>query len=620
MCGIAGIFAYKNNAPAVDPDELITIRDFMGNRGPDGNGVWYSSAYRVGIAHRRLSIIDLEERAAQPMTSKDGRYVISFNGEIYNYRELRAKLEQKGYIFRTSSDTEVILYLYKDMGVDMFSELRGMFAILLWDNYENKLLLARDPYGIKPLYYSDDGLTLRAASQVKALLSGGKVSYKQEPAGLVGFYLFGSVPEPFTIYEGIRSLPASSYMYITNSGPSKPISYFSVAETLYDASYSVDKYKNLDLQQVVRKHLLESVGYHMEADVPVGAFLSAGIDSSALVALMAEISDKKGTPITTITLGFDEFEGSQDDEVPLAEEIAKRYGTNHITRRVSELEFQKDLPKIMKAMDQPSIDGLNTWFVSKAAREQGLKVAISGLGGDELFGGYPSFKDIPRWVSYFSALSKIPGLGDLSSSIANISWASNLKINPKFWGLLKYGGTYPGSYFLKRGLYMPWELSKVLDKDLIHAGLETLNPLLMIQKEMTPDTGTAFQCVASMESSLYMKNQLLRDTDWASMAHSLEIRVPLVDAHLLRKLAPLITNMNGEQGKKIFGLTPKIPLSEIVLNRKKTGFKTPREMWMKNMNFKAIETDNTNNFVKKLPWSRTWAQTVIKHYVLDGSL
>jgi len=611
MCGVAGIFSYKDNAPAVNPHELRLIRDHMRNRGPDGKGEWYSNTHRVGLAHRRLSIIDLDERATQPMVSKDGRYVISFNGEIYNYRELRQKLEQKGCHFRTTSDTEVILHLFAERGVAMLQELRGMFAIALWDNYENKLLLARDPYGIKPLYYSDDGLTLRVASQVKALLAGGKISRKQEPAGLVGFYLFGSVPEPFTLYDSIRAVPASSYMYITTSGPSKPMAYFSIPETLCDAAHAIGKLKHAELQQVFREHLLDSVGHHMEADVPVGAFLSAGIDSSALVGLMAEISGKRGAPITTITLGFDEFKGSQDDEAPLAEEIAEGYGTNHIIRRVSELEFQEDLPKFMEAMDQPSIDGLNTWFVSKAAREQGLKVAVSGVGGDELFGGYPSFKEIPRCVRYFSAPSKIPGLGDLATIIGSSSWATNTKINPKFWGLLKYGGTYPGAYLLKRGLFMPWELSNVLDQDVILAGLETLKPMLMIEKEISPDPGAAFQRVASMESSLYMKNQLLRDSDWASMAHSLEIRVPLVDAELLNKFAPLIATINGDQCKKMFGLTPIPPISDIALNRKKTGFKTPIEKWMKNMNIG--DRGDGNSGTKNSPWARKWARTVINY-------
>jgi asparagine synthase (glutamine-hydrolysing) len=613
MCGVAGIFSYSDNAPRVDPHELRLIRDHMRTRGPDGEGEWYSNTHSLGLAHRRLSIIDLDERSTQPMVSKDGRYVISFNGEIYNYRELRNQLQDKGHHFLTTSDTEVILHLFAEKGEAMLQELRGMFAIALWDNVKNKLLLARDPYGIKPLYYSDDGQTLRVASQVKALLAGGKVSRQHEPAGLVGFYLFGSVPEPFTLYEKIRAVPSSSYMWITSSGSCEPIAYFSIPGTLREAVHLADKFKHGERQEIIREHLLDSVRNHMEADVPVGAFLSAGIDSAALVGLMAELSGKTGVPITTITLGFEEFKGTQDDEVPLAEEIAKKYGTNHVIRRVSELEFQNDLPKILEVMDQPSIDGLNTWFVSKAASEQGLKVAISGLGGDELFGGYSAFRDIPHWVRCFSALSKLPVIGELATSIGRSSWATNGKINPKAWGLIKYGGTYAGAYLLKRGLFMPWELSDVLDQDVIIAGLETLKPMLMIEKEISPDPGAAFQRVASMESSLYMKNQLLRDSDWASMAHSLEIRVPLVDANLLNSLAPLIAATNADECKREFGSTPRPALPRELLDKQKTGFKTPIENWMENLDIIATPGSNAGNSRKNIPWARRWAYTVMKH-------
>lgn len=611
MCGVAGIFSYNDDAPLVDPQELRIIRDHMRNRGPDGKGEWYSDTRRLGLGHRRLSIIDLNERAAQPMVSNDGRYVVSFNGEIYNYRELRHKLQDKGHQFYTTSDTEVIIHLFAEKGAAMLPELRGMFAIALWDNDENRLLLARDPYGIKPLYYADDGQILRVASQVKALLAGGQVATQHDPAGLVGFYLFGSIPEPFTLYEQIRALPAGSYLWVNKDGTSEPVIYFSISKILRDAVQTPMQLEPKALREVVREHLMDSVKHHMVADVPVSAFLSAGIDSGALVGLMSELSGKIGKPITTITLSFDEFKGTQDDEVQLAEKAAKRYGTQHVTRRVNESEFQEDLPKILEAMDQPSIDGLNTWFVSKAAKEQGLKVAVSGLGGDELFGGYPSFKDIPRWVRYFSFPSKIPGLGELAINIGDYLSGTNVKINPKAWGLMKYGGTYAGAYLLRRGLFMPWELSEVLDQDIVSAGLMKLKPTTLINKEINPDPGAAFQRVASMESSLYMKNQLLRDSDWASMAHSLEIRMPLVDAVLLNNLAPLIVAANGDECKRLFGLTPNPSLPDKILHRKKTGFKTPIENWMENIN--TIGGDNFNKTCsgKNIPWARQWAQQVI---------
>src|SRR6516225_10303747 len=235
MCGIAGIYAYHYAANAVDRVELRRIRDHMAARGPDGLGEWYSQDERVGLGHRRLTIIDLSERGAQPMVSPDGKLVVTFNGEIYNYRQLRALLEAKGRRFRTQTDTEVLLHLYAEKGEAMVHDLRGMFAFGLWDAEKSALLLARDPYGIKPLYYADDGWTLRFASQVKALLAGGKVSRNPEPAGQVGFYLFGHVPEPFTAYQDIRTLPAGATLIVDKIGAHAPQRYHSIAQVFRDA-------------------------------------------------------------------------------------------------------------------------------------------------------------------------------------------------------------------------------------------------------------------------------------------------------------------------------------------------------------------------------------------------
>src|SRR5579862_2479142 len=229
MCGIAGIWAYRDAATDVERSELIAMGDHMRRRGPDGSGIWIAEDARVGLAHRRLAIIDLSDSGRQPMQTEDGRFVISFNGEIYNYKELRGTLQAKGYRFRTQSDTEVLLQLYAHRGVEMVRELRGMFAFALWDMRERSLLLARDPYGIKPLYYSDDGRTFRFASQVKTLLATGAVSRDIDPAGEVGFYLFGSVPEPFTTWRAIRSVPAGATLVVNRNGAATPQIYHSIA-------------------------------------------------------------------------------------------------------------------------------------------------------------------------------------------------------------------------------------------------------------------------------------------------------------------------------------------------------------------------------------------------------
>jgi asparagine synthase (glutamine-hydrolysing) len=601
MCGIAGIYAYHYAANAVDRAELRRIRDHMAARGPDGVGEWYSRDERVGFGHRRLTIIDLSERGAQPMMSADGKLVVTFNGEIYNYRQLRASLEARGHTFRTQTDTEVLLHLYAQKGEAMVHDLRGMFAFGLWDAEQSGLLLARDPYGIKPLYYADDGWTLRFASQVKALLAGGKISRDPEPAGWVGFCLFGSVPEPFTTYQEIRALPAGSTLWVDRVGIHEANQYFSIANTYCHAEAASSPITDEDQQHGAREALLESVRHHLVADVPVGAFLSSGIDSGALVGLMRDAGQQE---IQTVTVAFEEFRGTREDEAPIAAEVASRYGTRHTMRVVTEQEFRDDLPRILEAMDQPTIDGLNTWFVSKAARELGLKVAISGLGGDELFGGYSSFRDVPLWVRTFAIPGRIPGLGELTRYLLTRVFSQSL--NPKAAGLLKYGGNYAGAYLLRRGVFMPWELQAVVGAEIARMGLRRLNPIPHIEAQLKPKPKTSFGRIAVLESSLYMRNQLLRDTDWASMAHSLEVRVPLVDVKLLRHVA-LVSTKSRSLSKRALGNSPRVPLPRKVIERPKTGFGTPIQAW--------LQRDTRIQHWRRIPllavdrcaWARRWA-------------
>ncbi|WP_295388958.1 asparagine synthase (glutamine-hydrolyzing) [uncultured Thiodictyon sp.] len=600
MCGIVGIVAYGNAAPVVAREELRAMRDHMATRGPDGLGEWISPADRVAFGHRRLAIIDLSDAAAQPMASADGKLIVTFNGEIYNYLELRRNLEAAGHRFRSHGDTEVLLHLYAEHGAAMVRLLRGMFAFAIWDIERERLFMARDPYGIKPLYYADTGGTLRFASQVKALLAGGAVSRAPEPAGQVGFYLWGSVPEPFTLYRDIRALPAGCTLTVSRGRVGAPLPYYSIAQVYLDAQPHPGQASPADAQWIIREALLDSVRHHLLADVPVGAFLSAGIDSGALVGLMR---DAGAGEIQTLTLAFDEFQGRPDDESPLAAEIARCYGTCHTNRTVTAHEFQDDLPRILDAMDQPSIDGINSWFVAKAAHELGLKVAVSGVGGDELFGGYPSFTDVPRWVRRLALPSRIPGLGRalrrLTSPLLDHA-PQSFHLSSKALSLLEYGGTYPGAYLLRRGLYLPWELDPLMDGDSVREGLLRLGPLARVGQQLAPLPGTAFARVATLESALYMRNQLLRDTDWASMAHSLEIRVPLVDSILLERVAAVNQRLSGDTGKRYLAEAPTRPLPAAVIDRKKTGFGIPVGRWVGNQATAA--TRSTYGY------TRDWAQ------------
>lgn len=608
MCGINGIFAYHYAANGIDRAELIRTRDHLAARGPDGMGDWIADDGRVGLAHRRLAIIDLSDAGAQPMVSADGKLVVTFNGEIYNYRELRSRLETRGHVFRSRSDTEVLLHLYACKGEAMVHDLRGMFAFAIWDAARHALFLARDSYGVKPLYYADDGWTFRFASQVKALLAGGAVSREPEAAGQVGFYLWGSVPEPFTTYRDIRALPAGATLFIDRIGARQPRRYRSIAQIYCDAEAEARSRPCPNEQEArseVRDALIDSVRHHLVADVPVGAFLSAGIDSGALVGLMRDAGRQD---IQTVTLAFEEFRGRPEDEAPLAEEVARLYGTRHTTRMVAEAEFEADLPRILDAMDQPTIDGINTWFVSKAARELGLKVAVSGLGGDELFGGYRSFRDIPRWVGLMAVPSRVPGLGKAVRFVAR-RIASAFGLNPKAAGLVELGGSYAGAYLLRRGLFMPWELAQVLDRDVVEQGLRRLAPLRHVAVELAPRPGSPHARVATLESALYMRNQLLRDADWASMAHGLEVRVPLVDPILLGKVAVAAAAGRSRAGipKAGLALSPSRPLPHRAVSRAKTGFTTPIARWLQGRSLHAPASPR-----RKVPltahWSRQWAE------------
>ncbi len=577
MCGIAGIFAYLNIAPPVDARELGRINDRMAARGPDGSRQWIAEDGRVGFAHRRLAIIDLSEGGAQPKSTVDGAITITFNGEIYNYRELRAELMAKGYRFESESDTEVLLQLYVDCGAAMVGRLRGMFAFGLWDSRNRQLLLARDPLGVKPLYWADDGWTLRFASQAKALLAGGAVANDLDPAGIVGFHLLGSVPEPFTVWRDIHALPAGTTLLVDAAGPGAPRRYYNVSAALA-ARTGTGTGDASGARRQLAAAVHDSVRHHLVADVPVAVFLSAGLDSAAILGTMAQLGVRD---ISAVTLAFEEFRGAHQDEAPLAAEIAARYGARHIVRTVDRAEFERDLPAILEAMDQPSIDGINTWFVAKAAREAGLKVALSGLGADECFGGYPSFVDVPRSVHWLKPFGWVPGLGALARRGLSAAISAGAGIHPKTAGVLQYGGTWAGAYLLRRAVYMPWELDGLLDPGVVEEGLRRLAPLHLIGEVL--DEGRSlgdFDRVAALETSLYMRNQLLRDADWAGMAHSIEIRVPYVDPFFLAALPPGNV-LAAVDAKAAVADIPTPPLPESVRGRRKTGFSTPVGRWLR---------------------------------------
>jgi asparagine synthase (glutamine-hydrolysing) len=357
----------------------------------------------------------------------------------------------------------------------------------------------------------------------------------------------------------------------------------------------------------VRAGVLDSVRAHLLADVEVGIFLSAGVDSGALLGCMRDAGQRE---IRAITLAFEEFHGTSGDEAPLAAHVCEHYGAHHIVRPLREREFVEDLPAILEAMDQPSIDGVNTWFVSKAAKEAGLKVAISGLGGDELLAGYPSFLDLPRWHRRFGQLAAMPGAGFLARELMAAVAPAFSRVTPKALGVLEYSRSWAGTYLLRRGLFLPHELPEVMDAEIACVGLRRLRPLRRLTANLTPDPSSDVARVCVLESAQYMRNQLLRDADWAGMAHSLEIRVPLVDLTLLRALAPVIPALTPGVGKAALAKAPTVPLPDEIVTRAKTGFSVPTGDWMNAAIGRGLDPPGRAAEPKGLV-SRRWSRAVL---------
>lgn len=589
MCGFACAFSGDTGRDLTENLGPALAR--MHRRGPDGEGLWQEPG--VAMGHRRLAILDLEARAAQPMHSADGRYVIVFNGEIYNFRELRRQREAAGDVFRTTSDTEVLLALFAAEGERMLPKLRGMFAFVIWDRQARRAFAARDPYGIKPLYYASVGQGVLFASQVKALLATGLVPRDPDLRGQAGFWLLGSVPEPHTWYRAIRALPAGHCAWIDHSVMTQMACWHDIGSAWREAplqAVPVDA-----VQARVREALRESVARHLVADVPVGVFLSGGIDSGALAGLMVEAGARD---LHGVTVAYDEFAGSHQDEAPVAAQIARHYGITHHVRRVGREEFLSDLPRILDAMDQPSIDGVNTWYASKAVAELGLKVVVSGVGGDELFQGYRSFRQLPRLVA-LTRLLRLPGMAALAQ------WAGALQArrshNNRWRHAADWARTLPGAWWLRRGLCAPDDLPALMGEDAAATALEGFDADSWVGEMTGALPKDPRLALGQIESMTYLRNQLLRDSDWASMDHSVELRTPLVDAWLLGTVQPLLANFVRFPQKRLLAQAPKLPLPEAIIERDKTGFGIPINRWLE-------------SGASKLMDSRGWSNRVAAHF------
>lgn len=588
MCGLLAWFGFGKTPTA----RLERAMVLMQARGPDAEGRYQSDG--VFLGHRRLAILDLDPRSNQPMSSLCGRYQIVFNGEIYNHRELRLELEKSGRRFRTNSDTEVLLALFEEKNERMLPLLAGMFAFVIWDTAARVAFAARDPYGIKPLYIGKSGDDLIFSSQVKPLIQSGLVEKIIDPIGSVGFKLLGSVPEPYTLYSQIKALRSGHCVWVKNTAAQEQKCWHDISS--YWRKSVLNTSEERDVRQAVREALKESISRHIVSDVPIGVFLSGGIDSSAVAALMLE---QGARDLTGITIAYDDYQGRLEDEAPVAAEIASIYGIRHHIRTVTKDEFLSDMPKILASMDQPSIDGVNTWYANKAVAELGLKVVVSGVGGDELFLGYPTFKELPRLVKIWKSLSQVPGITACAQKYCEFH--ARKSGNLRWESAPQWLQSIQGAWWLRRSIEAPQGIDI---ESLGYRGvLEKFSPAIWIEW-MSGDLPTnPVLALGQIESTTYLRNQLLRDSDWASMAHSVELRTPLVDARLLANVSPFLLNFQDFPNKSLLALAPRKQLPRHIRERPKTGFGIPIAKW--------LSSDKTGNYSR--PRS-DWLRIINQHF------
>ncbi len=557
MCGIAGIL---NRKGAVPRDAIARMSETMAHRGPDAQGIFTDEELAFG--HRRLSIIDLSEIANQPMEDASGRYVIVFNGEIYNFAEIRPLL--KDYPFRTKGDTEIILAGFASWGPAVLDRLRGMYSFAVWDRRERSLFMARDPLGVKPLYYyqSDDEFVF--ASELRTVLTLSSVPRVLDEDALAEYLRYQSIGYPYTPVRGVKQLKAGSWMQVKNGETSSGI-HWQPAKAKNDFQFTDEK----QVQHKVRELMLQSVRRRLVSDVPVAAFLSGGIDSSAVVGLMAEAGDASPN---TFTVSFEE---KQYDESAYASVIAKKFSTRHTVVRLRPQDMLEALPAALGAMDIPTGDGINTFMVSRAIHAQGIRVALSGAGGDELFAGYPIFDQYiqlqkkswiwnnPAWLRRSAGLL-LSGSGKKDRMRQLIS------------------GPGPGiadAYPVFRQLLSPAALHRLTtfrgqSPDSLAGQLQSTQEIF---RKMP-----FYSQVTAAEYMGYTQATLLKDTDQMSMAHSLEIREPFFDQDLVEFVLAVPDHFKVPAYPKrllVESLKPMIP--DEIVHRKKQGFLFPWREWMK---------------------------------------
>jgi asparagine synthase (glutamine-hydrolysing) len=552
---------------AIERDPSALLSAALAHRGPDGDGAWHSADRRTLLVHRRLAIIDPGPTGAQPMHTPDRRHHIVFNGEVYNYRELRHSLEGRGEHFTTGSDTEVLLRLLARDGAAALARVRGMFALAWWDDGDRALLLARDRFGIKPLYVAATGESLAFASEIRALAAAGLVERRIDPAGVMAYLSWGTVPPSLTWMAGVDSLAPGTWLLRAADGRTSR-GRFADISSVYARPAS--ECTQQSLKERVRGAVQESVSAHLVADVPVGVFLSGGIDSSAILSAAVNAG---ATGVNTYTVRFDD----SSSEHEFAQLVASTFGATHHELVLDPSHIVDDLPRILSHLDQPTLDAVNSFYVSQAVAATGIKAVLSGTGGDELFGGYPSFRRLPAAVRLKRRMNPItPAVGSAVSAVLPE------RLTERWRHFMSGNGRLDNAYRAQRGLFMPSELERLAGPALRDCWTPASSRVSAAEVALFDgDASTVEGDVARLETLLYLGSQLLRDLDAMSMAHSLEVRVPFVDHMLLDSVWPDLGEYPAlMRNKRLLHETLARPLPSAVVNRPKQGFTLPFATWI----------------------------------------
>jgi asparagine synthase (glutamine-hydrolysing) len=571
MCGIAGRLETRASGAAEFAPLLAMLRE-MRPRGPDDSGtaeIRLREGGRLLLGACRLAILDLSAAGHQPMRDETTGNWLAYNGEIFNFRELRSELESRGCRFRSNCDTEVLLLGYRVWGEGVVQRLRGMFAFALWDEREQKVLLVRDRLGIKPLYFTRSAQQFAFASELRALLESGLVSRELDPTGVDSYLKFGAVQEPATIVRGIELLPAG-HLLRWGRGEIKIERYWRLPTETITNGHAKQRQRAIDDMHTT---LAEAVRMRLVSDVPLGVFLSSGLDSSVVAALARE-----ATPdLRTFTISFEE---QRLAEGRIAQRIAQHLGTRHSEATLSQRSILSELPQALQAMDQPTVDGVNTFFVSKLTKQAGVTVALSGLGGDELFAGYRSFRVVPqmerlnRWTPRWSR--------HLAGSLLDSRFLG-ARGDGKLGAFLRCEDGFAFPFFLARLVLTPRRVAQLLLPEwVLRIDHSVFRPQWQKNAQEIA-TCDPINRVAYLELSTYLRNMLLRDADCMSMAHSLEVRVPLIDHVLVEKMMRLPGAWKLARGQRKPLLTSALanPLPQDVLRLPKRGFEFPWGEWLR---------------------------------------